>query len=58
MDVISSEDGAGWLAFFRSLMARGLVRGPVGDLRRPRRAYGGDRRDLAGCLMAEVPNPL
>ena len=24
VDVTSSEDGAGWLAFFRSLVARGL----------------------------------
>ena len=37
-DVITTEDGAGWLAFLRGLVARGLAGMHPGDLRRPRRA--------------------
>jgi transposase-like protein len=31
-EVSSAEDGAGWLSFFRSLVARGLKWGGSGDL--------------------------
>jgi transposase-like protein len=33
LQVTTSEDGAGWLAFFRDLVARGGVRRATGDLR-------------------------
>ena len=32
VDVSTAEDGAGWLAFLRSLSARGLSGGQTGDL--------------------------
>ena len=37
LDVITTEDGAGWLAFLRGLVARGLAGHRPGDLRRPPR---------------------
>ena len=49
IDVTTAEDGAGWLTFLRSLTARGLCRGQVGDLRCPRRAAGRDRGHFARC---------
>lgn len=56
--VSSGEDKAGWLTFFRGLVARGLERRQVGDLRRSRRPCGGDRRDTAWCVVATVPHAL
>jgi putative transposase len=35
IDVVSAEDGAGWLAFLRSLTARGLSGDDVWDAGRP-----------------------
>ena len=57
-DVITTEDGAGWLAFLRGLVARGLAGTHPGHLRRPRRPgrrhpLHADRRDLAA-----MPHPL
>jgi len=43
VQVTSSEDGAGWLGFFRDLTARGLSGGRARHHRRPRRP---GRRDL------------
>jgi transposase-like protein len=53
LEVVSGEDGAGWLAFLRSLVARGLSGGD-GHLRRPRRAGRRDRGDLARGELATV----
>ncbi len=47
LQVASSEDGAGWLAFFRDLTARGLSGVSAGHLRRPHRAGRRDRRHPA-----------
>ncbi len=47
IQVTSAEDGAGWLAFFRDLVARGPVRGRAGHQRRPSRRPGG--RDQPPC---------
>ena len=44
----TTESGAGWLAFFRDLVARGLSGRRAGDLRRAHRPGRGDRRDAAG----------
>ncbi|MFF5263457.1 transposase [Actinomadura viridis] len=38
VEVTSAEDGAGWLAFLRGLVARGPDQRPTGRLRLPRRA--------------------
>ena len=43
----TTESGAGWLAFFRDLVARGLSGRRAGDLRRARRPGRGDRGDPA-----------
>ena len=58
IDVTTAEDGAGWLTFLRSLTARGLVRGPTGDLRCPCRAVRRHRRHPARRVLAAVPNAL
>ena len=58
LQVTSAEDGAGWLAFFRDLTARGLtgVRLVTSDAHtRPGRR---DRRDPARRGVAAVPHPL
>jgi len=57
LDVASAEDGAGWLAFLRGLVARGLRRA-AGHLRRPPGAGRGDRLRAAGCVLAAVSHPL
>jgi putative transposase len=66
MDVVTSEDGAGWLAFWRP-GGTGAVRGEVGDLRCPPRAGRCDLLDASRCqwqrcrthflrnLLAKVP---
>ena len=58
LQVTSAEDGAGWLAFFRDLTARGLSGVAAGHLRRAPRPGRGDRRDAAGRGLAAVPHPL
>jgi putative transposase len=57
----TSETHAGWLGFFRDLVAQssaGPVRGGAGDLRCPRRAGRGRRGHPARRLVAAVPHPL
>ena len=58
LHVTSAEDGAGWLAFFRDLTARGLSGVALGHLRRPPRPGRGDRRHPARRQLAAVPHPL
>ena len=58
VQVTTSEDGAGWLAFFRDLTARGLCRGQARHQRRPPRPHQRDRRHLGRCRVAAVPDPL
>ena len=58
LQVTTAEDGAGWLAFFRDLIARGLTGVAAGHLRRPRRPGRRDRRDPARRGLAAVPHPL
>ena len=58
LQVTSAEDGAGWLAFFRDLVARGLSGVALGHLRRAPRPGRGDRRHPARRQLAAVPNPL
>ena len=57
-DVGDSEDGAFWTAFLRSLKARGLHEGAAGDLGRPRRPQGRDRRGVRRGRVATVPGAL
>ena len=54
LQVTTAEDGAGWLAFFRDLVARGLTGVAAGHLRRPHRAGRGDRRDAARRGLAAL----
>ncbi|GAA1429593.1 hypothetical protein GCM10009616_11990 [Microlunatus lacustris] len=57
VNVTTSEDGAGWLSFWRYLIACACL-GPAGHLRRPRRP---DRRSPARpCPVrpAAVPHPI
>ena len=58
MDVGTSEDGAFWLAFLRSLTARGPQRGGTGDLRCPPGAEERHRRSLCWSQLAALPHPL
>jgi transposase-like protein len=58
VEVASAEDGPGWLAFFRGLVAPGAVRGRAGHLRRPRRAGRGHRVRPSGGELAAVSHPL
>ena len=58
LQVTTAEDGAGWLAFFRDLTARGLCRRRAGHHRRPPRPDRGDRRHPAGHQLAAVPHAL
>ena len=55
MDVGASEDGAFWLAFLRSLTARGLRRGGTGDLRcspEPAPAKAGGLKNAIAAVFA------
>jgi hypothetical protein len=54
VQVTSSEDGAGWLAFFRDLTARGLTRGHARHQRRPPRPGERDRSDPARSCVATL----
>ena len=58
MDVGASEDGAFWLAFLRSLTARGPQRGGTGNLRCPPGAEERHRRSLCWGQLAALPHPL
>ena len=53
-DVITTEDGAGWTAFLRSLVARVSPAWP-GRLRRPQGPKSGHRGSAAGGHLAKVP---
>lgn len=57
IQVVSAEDGAGWLAFFRDLTARGLT-GVSMVTSDARRAGSSDRRDVARGQLAAVPHPF
>jgi putative transposase len=54
----SSETGAGWTAFLRDLVARGLSGGAAGHLRRARRSEGRDRGGARRGAVATLPHPL
>ena len=58
LDVATSEDGAGWLAFLRGLAARGLSGVQLVTSRLPSRAARRDRRGAARRLLAKVPGAL
>ena len=58
MDVGASEDGAFWLAFLRSLTARGLSGVELVDLRCPPGAEERHRRSLCWSQLAALPHPL
>jgi hypothetical protein len=58
IDVTSSEDGAGWLAFLRGLAAPGPVRRRAGDQRRPRRPGERHRHGAARGRVAAPPDAL
>ncbi len=58
VDVSTTQDGAGWLAFFFGPDRPGSVRGPVGHLRRPPRPGHRDRGDATGRGVAALPHPF
>ena len=58
MDVGTSEDGAFWLAFLRSLSARGLSGVELGGLGRSSGTPRRHRRSLRRGQLATVPHPL
>ena len=58
MDVGASEDGAFWLAFLRSLTARGPQRGGTGNLRCSPGAEERHRRGVCWSQLATLPHPL
>ena len=58
MDVGTSEDGAFWLAFLRSLSARGPRRGGAGGIGRSSGTPRCHRRSLRRSQLATVPHPL
>ena len=58
MDVGASEDGAFWLAFLRSLTARGPQRGGAGNLRCSPGAEERHRRGVCWGQLAALPHPL
>jgi hypothetical protein len=55
-DVITTEDGAGWTAFLRSLVARGLSGGVARRLRRPPGPEG--RFPDAAGMLADAAEDL
>ncbi|MFK4363183.1 transposase-like protein [Rhodococcus sp. 27YEA6] len=57
-DVSFREDRAGWLTFFRGLVARGLAGVKLVTSDAPRRSCGVDRRHPARCIMATLPHAL
>ena len=58
MDVGTSEDGAFWLAFLRSLSARGLSGVGAGGIGRSSGTPQRHRRSLRRSQLATVPHPL
>ena len=58
LDVGTSEDGAFWLAFLRSLTARGPQRGGAGNLRCSPGAEERHRRGVHWGQLAALPHPL
>ena len=58
MDVGTSEDGAFWLAFLRSLSARGLSGVRAGGIGRSSGTPRRHRRSLRRSQLATVPHPL
>ena len=58
LQVTSAEDGAGWLAFFRDLVARGLTGVKLVTSDAHRGPGRGDRRHPARRRLATVPHPL
>ena len=58
LDVVTSEDGAAWLAFMRGLVARGLTVCQAGQLGRTPRPRRRDRLDAARRGLATLPHPL
>ena len=58
MDVGTSEDGAFWLAFLRSLSARGLSGVELGGIGRSSGTPRRHRRSLRRSQLATVPHPL
>jgi hypothetical protein len=58
VQVTSSEDGAGWLAFFRDLVARGLTGVKLVTSDAHAGLDGCDRGDHARRRLAAVPHPL
>ena len=58
MDVGTSEDGAFWLSFLRSLVARGLAGVEAGRLRCSPGAGGSHCHGVQRCKLAEMSYPL
>ena len=58
LQVTTAEDGAGWLAFFRDLTARGLSGVALVTSDAHAGLVDGDRRDPARRGLAAVPHPL
>jgi transposase-like protein len=58
VEVTSSEDGAGRLAFPARAGRPGPIRRPTRHLRCPPWSHRGDRSDAARCRLAAVPHPL
>jgi len=58
VDVGPSEDSAFWLAFLRSLVARGLSGVRLGHERQPPGSEERDRSGAAGCELAAEPHAL
>ena len=58
LQVATTEDGAGWLTFFRDLTARGLTGVKLVTSKRPRRPGCCDRGNPARSGLATLPHPL
>ena len=58
LDVVTSEDGAAWLAFLRALVARGLAGVKLVSSRRAPRPRRRDRGDAARRELAALPHAL
>ena len=58
LDVITTEDGASWTAFLRSLVARGLSGRGARRLRRPQGPEGSHSRSARRRCLAALQDPL
>ena len=58
LELVTSEDGAGWTAFLRGLVARGLGGRAARDQRRPPGPHRRHRRHPAGGELAALPHAL